>query len=184
MFVVGHLGIGRWVSKPLVNPPLVGLEATSFFIGAIFPDILDKSLYYLVTALTGLHGSELTLITGSRTFGHAILLSLIVLFISRKYQNKFLYCFSIGMFSHLFLDQVLDLVMATVSSLQTARSIDWSLFWPSVEGLFWPILGFDFPVMPYGNMKEHLESFFIKPEIAVSEIFGALILVVDFYRSK
>ncbi len=69
MFVLGHLGIGkRLAAHPYRRFSRVDKRA--FFVGALLPDLIDKPLYYGWSWLTGKHGAEAGLISGTHLFGH------------------------------------------------------------------------------------------------------------------
>ena len=78
MFLLGHLGIGRELVKPFSK----GLPLAGIFLGTILPDLIDKPLYYSLAVITHKWGSELGLISGTRTFGHTAAFLLLLTFIS------------------------------------------------------------------------------------------------------
>ena len=73
MFVLGLLGIGTRLAARLPGV----LQAPGFLaLGTLLPDLIDKPLYYALTLRAGLHGAELGLVSGTRTFGHTAQLGL------------------------------------------------------------------------------------------------------------
>ncbi len=70
MFVLGHLGIGSWVAARRVRAE----QLAWLLFGTLLADLVDKPLYYALVLATGRRGAELGLVTGTRTFGHTLLL--------------------------------------------------------------------------------------------------------------
>src|SRR5437588_225821 len=143
MFILGHLGIGYQLVKPAKrNWPIGWILA-----GTLLPDLIDKPLYYGLSAWTGRHGAELGLISGTRTFGHTGIIFLILFLIGRWRRSSALVALAAGVATHLFLDNLGDL---------WAHGIHGADF---LLALLWPVRGNRFPVHPFSNMHAHISAF-------------------------
>ena len=139
MFFFGHMGIG----SKLVAPWSKGLPRRWVLLGTLLPDLIDKPLYYGMALFTGRHGADLGLVSGTRTFGHTALFLLILSLIAILRSSKPLAALAVGVMTHLLLDNWVEhYFMGKVGADHLA--------------LFFPFLGFHFPVMPYGTFSEHL----------------------------
>jgi hypothetical protein len=170
MFVLGHLGIGLELSKPFLRrfpkhipapgvPYSVKFVFLPIFSGALFPDFLDKTIYYGLSFLTGLYGEGLGILAGTRTFGHTFLFGAFLFFISWKKGSQFLWLLSIGWASHLFLDHVDGLTLK------------------EFKGFLWPFLGFQFPVYPYKGVQDHVSSLVRRPYLWGGELVGGGLMI-------
>lgn len=162
MFIFAHLGLGLQVSKPFSR----GLQKRWILLGTLLPDIIDKTAYYGLSFVTHKSGAALGLISGTRTFAHTAIFCLIFIFYSLYKKNKLLLAISIGVFTHLFLDGIGDVI-----------SIEPIL--PEVKNklaLFFPLYGFRFPTIPFTTLGEHLTSYF-DPYFYFTEVLGFLFLI-------
>ncbi len=167
MFVLGHIGIGRKLAAPWAR----GLPALPLVLGTLLPDLLDKSLYYGLSWARGLVADELGLISGTRTIGHTgfFLLGLSTFALLRRSRGGA--ALALGVATHLFLDNLLDL-MGGGNVFQNGAAV----------ALFFPVLGFRFPVTPHGGLGEHGRSL-VRPEIIFSEILGLILLSGDLWKA-
>lgn len=168
MFVFGHTGIGRTLAAPLAR----GLPDGWFFLGALLPDLIDKPLYYGWAALTGVHGADAGLLSGTRLFGHTGLLMLVIAGLAVWRRNRALAAIALGSASHLLLDAFMDF---------------WSGGDPFVNGvavaIFFPFVGFRFPMAPHAGVSEHASSL-LRPEIIVAEVVGFFLLSWHFWKYR
>jgi membrane-bound metal-dependent hydrolase YbcI (DUF457 family) len=167
MFLFGHLGIGSKIISPLTR----GLSRKAVLIGTILPDLIDKPLYYGLSAITKKQGSDLGIISGTRTFGHTALFLLLLTLISIARKSKLFAALALGTASHLLLDSWL------------------TLFGPKIHHdhfqivLLWPWKGWNFPVIPYHGLGEHL-SIISRPDLYWPELIGLAILLWDYWKQN
>jgi len=162
MFVLGHLGIG----KRLASRAYRGFSRAArraFFVGALLPDLIDKPLYYGWSWLTGKHGADAGLISGTHLFGHTGLFLLVVTATAVVTGSRPLRALAIGVVTHLVLDFV-------------GLSMD-------LRTLLWPALGWQFPSYPFASVTEHLGTMF-RPVTFAGEALGAAILWWDYRAAR
>jgi hypothetical protein len=167
MWLLGHLGIGSKLATPLSRKLPYGW----LLLGTLLPDVIDKPLYYGLAIFTGRHGSEIGLISCTRTFGHTALFMLLLSTAAWARKSKILAALTIGIATHLMLDGFQDYWLGNggESSLRLA-----ALF---------PFYEPRFGEMPYGSMIEHLKSAG-RSFVIVSEIIGAALLGWDYWKKK
>ena len=169
MFALAHLGIGLQGAKIVDrDPPL-----KPFLLGALLPDLIDKPLYYGLSWATGKRGAELGLISGSRTFGHTILLTAAVYAAGASRKSRALKAVALGMATHLVLDWI--------SEVWTTGT-DFSLR-ASLRVFGWPLFGWRFPIYSFSGWQEHVASG-LEPFMLVTESLGALLLIYEWRRRK
>lgn len=174
MFIFGHLGIGSTVVRPWTR----GLSRRWVFAGILAPDILDKSLYYGLVFITGQRGDALGLISGTRTFGHTALLLIGIVFASVISKSRALAAFSLGMASHLLLDNVMDrILLATRPADYSAGDAPTS----AVQALLYPFYAGRFATMPFTTTLGHLETI-LNPYILTCEFIGVGLLLWDQWK--
>src|SRR6267143_6418479 len=133
MFGFGHLGIGSWVAARRVR---AGQLAWVLF-GTLLADLIDKPLYYSLVLATGRRGAELGLVTGTRTFGHTLLLVVALWLLTPRRIGAPL---ALGMITHLALDELGDVLGMFVPALGThARP-------GTISAILFPFLGVRFSV--------------------------------------
>ena len=166
MFVLGHLGFGNALLK------FAKLPRAALFLGCLLPDLIDKPLYYGLVLATGKRAGELGLISGSRTLGHTGILLLLLLFAAALGRSPTLLAVGLGMLTHLFLDELGDLLYA----MPLGRSM--------LLAIFFPLFGRRFPVMPFADVSEHFLSVLGNPYVIFGEVAGAALLVYDHIKIK
>jgi membrane-bound metal-dependent hydrolase YbcI (DUF457 family) len=164
MFVLGHLGIGLQVAKPVRR----GLPLKPLLLGTLLPDLIDKSMFYGLW-LTDRHGYAAGVISGTRTLGHTLLFTGSLAALAAARRSKVLAALALGCATHLFLDVVTDVV---------TRTTDYSL-----QVLAWPFLGWRFPGYFYSGFGEHL-SRIRQPFFIATELLGALFLILEWRRVR
>lgn len=180
------MGIGLRLARPFTGGPVFATEKPAklpvggILAGTIAPDLIDKPLYYGLAWVTGRHGSEIGLISGSRTIGHTALLLLALGVSAVILRSRPIAALVLGMGTHLLLDHVGDSFEAIWMNVRAGTDV---FSWGSdrIVGLLWPALGANFPVMPYANSGEHLLSF-ARPHVWLGELFGAILLWGDWKR--
>lgn len=156
MFVLGHIGIGR----AMLGPSRWKIPALAFVLGALLPDVIDKSLYY----------SRLThYATGTRTFGHTGLFLGVLAGAAALRRSRVLGALAVGVATHLVLDGLLDLFNPEPSSAWIA--------------LTWPFLHTRFALSNFHSPLDQLREIGI-PAVLICEIAGALLLVREYRLSK
>ena len=170
MFFFGHLGIG----KKLVSPFTKKLPVKWVLIGAVLPDLIDKPLYYGLSWFEGKRGDELGLISGTRTFGHTAILLLGVTLVAVARKSRWAAALALGITSHFLLDGVSDSLQILGQSPGHSEL---------VLALFWPLLGWHFPTVPYRDLGEHL-SIWNRPVLVWGEVIGAILLYLDYLKIR
>ncbi len=168
MFIFGHLGIGEAMVKPVGRT----LPRRWLLLGTILPDLIDKPLYYGLRFATGLHGAELGLISGTRTFGHTGLFLLILAGIAWAKRSRVFAALALGVATHLLLDGLADIWIPYEPGTRTL-----------VNALFFPFMGFAFPVIPYHYVGEHLRSI-MRPMTWMCEILGLLMFSWENWKRR
>lgn len=192
MFPIAHLGLGAQLAKPFMG----GEEKASFFrksperlpwkfvlLGSIFPDLLDKPIYYVQVLMTGKTGEDLGLLCGTRTIGHMVLLIFFFLFLGyfRNSLTRVLPALALGMTTHLVLDQFGDFFWESVLGMSQLSSFHWKS--DRFSGLFFPLLGLRFPCLPFETLKEHALTG-IRIHYVVAEVVGGFILWREWRKLK
>ena len=165
MYVFGHLGLGYLLVKPWWKR----LPLRSFFVGCLFPDLLDKPVYYIWSAYSGLRGAEAGLISGTRTFGHTLLVLVLFLALAAWQRSRRALAFCAGMGTHLLLDNFADLVTGGSNS--------------NFAALLWPYPNGNFPVIPYANLATQLARWG-DSQFLFFELCGILVLAYMAYTLK
>lgn len=202
MFLFGHLGIG----SRLVDFRRRKFAWIPLFLGALFPDLVDKVLYYGLVAVTGKRGRELGLISGTRTFGHSLIFLLLVtgalVGATRRSRGRpsqsadqdllrlgegqrlksVTRAFALGWASHLILDFAGDVFMTAQKGISMQSWIEggWS---STLLATLWPVLGSHFYEIPYANAAEHLHSIW-NPWIMGGEIVGLGLLLAEYIEHR
>ena len=175
MFVLGHMGFGSKLAQPLGKD----LNRRWILFGTILPDLIDKPLYYGLSAMTHKRGNELGLIAGTRTFGHTgiFLVTLSVLAVLRK--SKLLGAIALGVATHLFWDNFSDQFVSFFSSNSGPDHTISS----ALVALLYPFYQPAFGASPFHGAREHL-SHLSNTYTIVTETLGASILFWDYRRRK
>lgn len=156
MFVLGHVGIGR----VMLGRWRWRIPAAAFVLGALLPDIIDKTLYY----------SQLTsYAVGTRTFGHTGLFLCALVAIAAIRRSRVWGAVAIGVATHLALDGVVDVFNPDPSSAWIA--------------LTWPFLHTHFAPADFRSPFDQLHEIWM-PAILISEITGAVLLVREYRLSR
>lgn len=170
MWFFGHLGIGSQIAKPLGRK----LPWGAILWGTLLPDLIDKPLYYAhkfyIEKSAGT-GSDLGLISCSRTFGHTGLLILALSSLAWWRRSRVVAGLALGMATHVLIDAIQDTIMG----------IPWREA-SSMLAVTWPFSG-RFAGMPFHNLGEHLASGGT-PLILGAELVGAFLLVREWRRRR
>jgi hypothetical protein len=142
----GHIGFGHG----LVTPWRRAMTFWMVTLGALLPDIIDKSLYYL---------SRGHFVSTTRTFGHTGIAVLLCWALARRYQPWL--GVATGATTHVLLDLVLD----PFSPAGHGMNSEWI-------ALTWPLHGLAFPPEPYTSLRAHLGQRLDEPLIIATEILG------------
>jgi hypothetical protein len=136
-------------------------------VGTLLPDAIDKPLYYVLVLVTGRRGADLGLISGTRTFGHTLLLAVLLwLVLPRRIATPLF----IGMATHLFLDELGDVAAAVFPALGTHGRPG------TISAILFPLLGPHFPVSPFRSTLEHVASI-VNGYVIAGELVGAVLLL-------
>jgi hypothetical protein len=156
MFVLGHVGIGR----VMLGRSRWTIPAGAFVLGALLPDLLDKTLYY---------SQHTSYATGTRTFGHTGLFLCAVAGVAALSRSRVWSAVAIGVATHLALDCFVDLFNPDPSSAWMA--------------LTWPFLHTRFAPAYFHSPFDQLHEIWT-PVILISEITGAALLVREYWLYK
>jgi hypothetical protein len=170
MFMLGHLGIG----SKMIYPWRKQIPRAALLVGTVLPDLIDKPLYYGWVFFVGRAAAQQSLISGSRTFGHTLLLLIIVVLFAVFRRSRVAAALAVGIATHDLIDLVGD---------QIQLSQGWTQPAPGAEGInafLWPLLGWHFPVS-MSSLGEHLGQI-INPWILFGEVTGLCILIWDYRR--
>lgn len=189
MRVLAHLGIGLSLSRPLLKDThqISRKRMISWvLLGTLFPDLLDKTLYYGLTKLTGKHGEELWLVTGTRTIGHTLLLTVLVWMLGRWKKWPQLVFLSLGMATHLFLDQFGDFlyhyVLKEYGPVYTQKAHE--ALMEGIVGLLWPFCGNRFPAFPYsGGLIGQIKAT-LRLDLLIPEFLGGTLLIWNLVKES
>lgn len=159
MFFLGHIGIGTWLSRPWRGQGrdrAQTLPVWPVVLGTLLPDLIDKPLYYGWSWIQHAQGPALGLISGTRTFGHTVLLLLVIVGVAYGRRSKVGAALALGIATHLLLDQVSD------SLFKSVWHEEW-LVQPNhgptfAHALFFPFLGWEFPYARFDSLASHLKS--------------------------
>jgi membrane-bound metal-dependent hydrolase YbcI (DUF457 family) len=160
MFLFGHLGLGLKAAKPFDR----GLPVAPLLFGTILPDLIDKPLYYSLSALTHHHGAALGIVAGTRSFGHTILFAAALAALGRARRSPALLAVALGCGTHILLDVITDIVLRAPGF--------------SMQAFLWPLMGWQFPVYHYRGWHDHLLHV-REPFLLACEIVGATLLLVE-----
>src|SRR5216683_3336115 len=106
MFPLGHVGIGlRLIPARLRSRMRWGWLA----LGCVLPDLIDKPLWLAARGIAG-DPLQLGLASGTRLFGHTLLLVAALAIAGRSLRSVTLQALSLGALTHLLLDLAGDLV--------------------------------------------------------------------------
>ena len=152
MYPLGHVGIGVHLIPERLRKPLRWLA-----LGCVLPDLLDKPWWLLLQVI---HAPQ----SGTRLFGHTLLLCALLAAAALLLRLPALRALSLGALTHAGLDVAGELAAGTQQ------------IWH--RWLLWPLFGWRFP----------LESNSLRPPISeraiylVAEAVGLAFLLLDFMR--
>ena len=175
MFILGHMGFGSQMASPFSK----NLARRWLLFGTVLPDLIDKPLYYGLSAVTHKRGSELGLIVGTRTIGHTgiFLLTLTSLAVLRK--SRLVGAVALGVATHLFLDNFSDqFVSYFIAGQTTDKAVSSALL-----ALLYPFYQQTFGASPFHGARDHL-SHLSNAYTVVTETLGASILYWNHRRLR
>lgn len=186
MFILGHLGIGLQVSKPFIGrkPSFDERVKSSLPIkwvlaGTLFPDVIDKAIYYTFVIVTGKVGAEIGLISSGRNFTHSLLFIVVLLFSAWIRRSRPLVALGLGIATHIMLDHLWDMVdMRITDPSRLAAEFSWTS--DRIAGLFFPFFGFRFPSFSSPSMQQYL-GHFMQLHFLVAEAAGGLLLAREWH---
>ncbi|HEX2574691.1 MAG TPA: metal-dependent hydrolase [Polyangia bacterium] len=167
MFILGHTGIGSALVERVTKTDTRWYPW--LLVGTLLPDFIDKPLYYGLVLITGRRGADLGLLTSTRTIGHTALLLLAVLVVGWLSRHRGIVLMALGMATHLLLDAGGDFLKPGFSLRGTPE-------YPSTLcAVFYPLLGWRFPVMPFQDVAGHVSSL-RSPYVIAGELIGGVLL--------
>jgi len=179
MFILGHVGIGSRLGA--LVPRVREARAPGWLLlGTLLPDLVDKPLYYGLKLATGREGSQLGLISCTRTVGHSALFALLAWLLLRALGRRgAALALLAGMATHWLLDLAGD-VAGYLGQLLGTTSTPASF--SSAKALLFPLLGRHFAVSPFHSAREHLTSL-VQTYTLAGELVGGILLVAAWRRS-
>ena len=179
MFLLGHIGIGSRLARPLV-----AREALPWLVvGCVLPDVLDKPLYYGLSLPTGKHAQELGLISSTRTFGHTLLFAMLCWLLMSRVSLRAAglagrgFALFAGLLTHLLLDvggQVWGPIADRITGTPPLPIIGPT----TLEGVLFPLFGPHFPIAPFHSFGEHAASL-TNSYVVFGELLGGALLLLD-----
>ena len=169
MYLFGHLGLGSLIADSATKSRIQKLSLPALLLGTLLPDLIDKTIYYGLSFATGLKGADLGMIAGTRNFAHTAVFLFLLVGFSLFTKSEFLKALTIGVSTHLLLDNLGDLFLSNPES--------------RFRALLWPFLGWQFPVIPYHDLSEHLKTWG-SPVFLALELIGLLALIVVVRRRR
>ncbi len=179
MFLLGHIGIGSRLGRPLVSREVMPW----LLLGCVLPDVIDKPLYYGLSLATGKHAQELGLISSTRTFGHTFFLATLCWFLADRRFTRAPglagrgFALFVGLLTHFLLDlggevwgPIADLITGTPPLPRIGPS--------TLEGMLFPLLGPHFPIAPFHSFGEHAASL-TSSYVLFGELLGGALLLLD-----
>jgi hypothetical protein len=165
MYPCAHLGFGITLSRLL--PTRLQSQDKMILVGALLPDILDKTVYYGLSWISGHRGAELGIIAGTRSFGHSAIFLLLITTISICKSWPRIQALAFGIATHVLLDNLGNIAASTNISGTEVRT------------LLWPLFGLQFPEIPYHDVAEHLRAW-ANPAMLAGELVGIALLIYHF----
>ena len=159
MFIFGHLGIGKALARPWSR----GFPAFAVLGGTLLPDLIDKPLYYAISAWTGLHGADIGLISGTRTIAHTGFFLALLMLIAWLGKKKWIAALALGVSTHLLLDCLGD------------RWLNPHQLSSALQALVFPYFGGQFGAAPFVDLGEHAQSM-NQPYFWITELLGVALL--------
>lgn len=138
-------------------------------LGCLLPDVIDKPLFY---GLIFFHGFAPSPFLGSRTVGHTLLFVVVLSLSSAIFRRDWLWAVTAGVATHLLLD---------VAGEPFAGHRPESSVWRAV---FWPLLGWNFPLATYATPLEHLWVGLSQVYVLCGEAIGGAILLRAWWRRR
>ncbi len=173
MLPFGHVGIGTRLASPWSRR----LPSWPLYLGTLVPDLIDKPAYFIACAVTGQRGEAAGLISGTRTFGHTLLLTAAIALAGLAGRSGVLKALSLGMLTHLVLDVVADGLSAFVGPPAPAGSI------PGIAAVLWPALGLHFPNGLAATTDDYARLT-LNPVNLTCEVIGAALLLQRWIASR
>ncbi len=152
----------------MVRPWSERLPVRWLVLGTVLPDLIDKPLYYTLTAITGRHGNDLGLICGTRTIGHTLLLAVVPAILAWRGSLK-AKALTLGLLTHLILDFIGDLFDPGPSA--------------TLLSAFFPLLGAHFYALPYDSLVQHLAHKLSWYAVS-GEIIGGTLLLQEWWMAR
>jgi len=152
MFILGHVGIGRTVTRPWSWR----LPVVPFIAGALLPDVIDKPLYY---------SHVFASITCTRTVAHTGLFAAAVCAIALIRRSPAATAVALGLASHLLLDCSMDVMSTEPKS--------------AIIALGWPLAHRTFASFGFRSPVEHLRHLWNIP-VLVTELMGVALIAWEF----
>ena len=170
MFFFGHLGIGSKMAYPWRDK----LPRTALLVGTALPDLIDKPIYYSVAAVIGRDAAGQSLISGTRTFGHTLILLIGIVLIAYLRKSRLLAALAVGITTHYLIDLIGDELQLRLALITPGTGPD------GFHALLWPLLGWGFPTSTttiFGHGTQ-----IISPWVFAGEVIGIGILLWDYRR--
>ena len=132
MWPLAHLGVGSVMGRACSSR----LPFRWLLLGTLLPDLIDKPVYFGLGVYEYLRTGGW--IPGKRGVAHTALFLLLLVGVAIARKSAPWFAVAVGTATHLFLD-VISKLIGTHNQLHGTMAV-----------LFWPLLGWNFPTLPYG----------------------------------
>lgn len=127
-------------------------------VGSILPDLIDKPLGQIILYSVFQNGRII-----SHTLLFIAVLTLIGIYVEKRYRSTAVEFLALGALMHLVLDQM----------------------WNTPQTLFWPLLGWAFPKEDLsGYIGYLLDELLHRPDVYVPEVIGFFIVIAFIYYNR
>jgi len=158
MIFFGHLGITIAFVLIVFYFLKEKVDYRFVIVGAILPDIIDKPLGQIILYSVFQNGRII-----SHTLLFVAVLTLIGLYVEKRYKSTVIEFLALGALMHLVLDQM----------------------WNTPQTLFWPLLGWAFPKVDLENYSGFiLNELLTRPDVYLPEIIGFIICAAFVWYNK
>ncbi len=170
MYPFAHLGIGVALTSRCRDSQQRLLQWWPLLLGTLLPDLIDKPIYYSLAFLKGAWGAEIGFIASTRNFGHTALFLVFISMLAVFTHSPKWIAIAWGVGTHIFIDNFSDVILSRSLSSNGFRT------------LLWPILGLQFPEIPYRNFAEQITSW--ANPIPISGEFIGIFFLVYLWRRR
>lgn len=160
MYLLGHVGIGRYLVPPKIR---VRLPWRWLAVGCLLPDLLDKPLVFAAHLHWWVGPVHFDILRRTRLVGHALVFVVLLAGLSALLKSSRYWALALGSMTHVVLDAATDLACGVRPG------------W-----LLWPLLGWHLPA-GWGVFAMPPRVYWI---YGIAELLGAALLVGEGLRAR